>query len=427
MFCEILYVSCQRFIVLEAKHKHQRVNPLLDQRVRQSYRRIQLQAIATVTKEDTMPPVSPLGRSASRSLPISSFGKSLDVSFKTSLVESYQRSSYTATGTDSVDEYWEEWLRKHQSLTAPGHCDIVDDILRLVPSTIASDTEYCLASDSCLYDLSSLFSFGAFTSAAREHALNANQHFSSICSSDVLALVNDVIDSHVCCPNRSSNQLPCALRLRNLAREVYSLTDDGSWQVISGSSDILTVLATTSFNIFRQEVTVAVRVINSAMFKVPTFSIQVCLKAMNTLGSGDPSLAASFLHNSLPTVQEGVDYFLPGVRFVFVECAISNILLRFMTCIYPSGAVVDRKFTFSMHKYCNISVVTRVVYPDLVVDLKSVEVFESIPFGAATNIDPSAEGEESERKSKYKNSDVANVACVDCIPIRIPLGKLSFM
>ena len=66
----------------------------------------------------------------------------------------------------------------------------------------------------------------------------------------------------------------------------------------------------------------------------------------------------------------------------------------------------------------------------LVVDLKAVEIFESVPFLPPPPI--SNEDRKNERgvgdaprKSKYKESDVANLAHIDCVPLRIPLGELS--
>lgn len=324
------------------------MNPLVDQRLRQAYRRVQLQAVSfSLTGAggggEQEPPLSPIHRSTSSSLPSSSAGpgKSLDVSFKTSLVESYQRSSYTGTGTESVEgkESWEAWLSERQSAsTAGAHGGVVDDILRLVSGAISSETENCLAADTGLYDSAGgLSSFGAFSAISRRHQeTHTNNTADScyatstppcVCTADVLALVNDVLDSHLCChsPSEPSSPAPVAMtmmdssqshihsyasRLQSLSRDVYSLADDLAWQCISGSSDILTVLAATSYCLVAQEVTISVRVINSAMFKVPTFSLQVCLQALGA--DAEAELAASFLHSCLPTMQEGVDYFLPG-------------------------------------------------------------------------------------------------------------------
>ena len=502
--CSCPCPSYQTFIVQEAKHKHHQVNPLVDQRLRQAYRRVQLQAVplGSGAGAEQDPPVSPIHRTKSSSLPsvATGPGKSLDVSFKTSLVETYQRLSYTGTGTAGTEsvkekESWEEWLRERQSVsTAGAQSGVVDDILRLVPGSISSETENCLAADTCLYDLAGgLSAFGAFSVSARRQQYNETvptgpRDSVCVCTADVLALVNDVLDSHLCCRGpsdssstasdvmtmlHSSDSHSYASRLQSLSHDVYTLADDLAWQCISGSSDILTVLAATSFCLVTQEVTVSVRVINSAMFKVPTFSLQVCLQSLEA-GSESEDVrrsgngqAASFLHTSLPTVQEGVDYFIPGEKWwccllssvstcVFLltkispssNCAIVSLTLHPLPPPFPyyppSGALVDRQFTFTMHKFRQVAAVVRVIYPDLVVDLKAVEVFETVPFlpAAATTTTTSSnssssdkdafggggdESGETARKSTHKESDVANVAHIDCIPIRIPLGKcLSF-
>lgn len=341
----------------EAKHKHQQVNPLVDQRLRQAYRRVQLQAVPLSSSGggeggESDPFASPIHRSKSASLPFSSTcpGKFLDVSFKTSLVESYRRLSYTGTSADTLEEQesWKEWLWQRKSMSsASAGGGVVDDILRLVPASICSETENSLAADTCFYDtFVGLSAFGAFSATARRlQGPESQSHLQtkvvrespvvSVCTADILALVNDVLDSHLCCGNRSWDQMPpvhtgtgmvagnssmnslsnYAPQLQSLSYDVYTLADDLAWQCISGSSDILTVLAATSYCLVKQEITVSVRVINSAMFKVPTFSLQVGLQ---TLGSGSveshsaPEIAASFLHTSLPTVQEGVDYFTSG-------------------------------------------------------------------------------------------------------------------
>jgi hypothetical protein len=94
------------------------------------------------------------------------------------------------------------------------------------------------------------------------------------------------------------------------------------------------------------------------------------------------------------------------------------------------GATVDRQFTFTLHRLCRVAAVVRVVYPDLVADLKAVEVLEAVAFlppaataGSGALSGGEEEGEDAVRKSKYRDSDVATVAHIDCIPIRIPLGK----
>ena len=77
---------------------------------------------------------------------------------------------------------------------------------------------------------------------------------------------------------------------------------------------------------------------------------------------------------------------------------------------------MDRTFAFKMHAMASAEAVIRVVYPDLVVDLKSIDFFESAE-------QSEAEGEESARKSKHKSSDVSTVAHVDCEPLPISAGE----
>lgn len=91
----------------------------------------------------------------------------------------------------------------------------------------------------------------------------------------------------------------------------------------------------------------------------------------------------------------------------------------------PAGAIVDREFTFSVHRFSPVAAVVRVVYPDLVVDLKAVEVFESVSFlpTSDSTVSGTEEAGEDERRSKYKNTDVAHVAHIDCVPVVIPLGE----
>ena len=100
------------------------------------------------------------------------------------------------------------------------------------------------------------------------------------------------------------------------------------------------------------------------------------------------------------------------------------------------GAIVDRQFTFTVHQFRNMSAIVRISYPDLVVDLKAVEVFESVPFlpspdgGGDTDASRGGLNDEEEvsaRKSKYKESDVANVAHIDCVPLRVPLGEQNIL
>lgn len=353
------------------------------------------------------------------------------------------RSSYSGTGTDCCDESWGEWLSQRKDQAATNNPGVVDDILRLIPQTISSENVMCLAADSAMYDASCLASFGAFSAAARRESRASVTSSSSVCSADILGLVHDVMDSHLCCRSDPSPQSHES-RMETLSRDVCTLSDDLPWQCISGSSDMLTVLAATSFSLVKQQVTVSVRVINSAMFKVPNFNLQVCLDCEEN------PMAASFLHSSLPTTQEGVEYFQPGTvcvenlaifyEFQFmIAVLIGNLSLLTLairnSCIVCSiGAIVDREFTFTVNQFQNLSAVVRILYPDLVVDLKAVEVFESVPFlpvagsSHTANRDlggPDDETGDGARTSKYKNSDVANVAQIDCVPLRIPLGMLT--
>lgn len=196
---------------------------------------------------------------------------------------------------------------------------VVDDILRLVPSSLTSEYETSLSADAGVCEPSALGAFGAFSAIARRHARSewdGNDPAESLCSADVLALVNDVLDFHLCPPPSSSPSAGMA-SLSALSDTILNPCDELTWQCISGSSDLLTVQAATSFCLVTQQITLTVRVINSAMFKVPTFSLQVYLRMTDSEDELEPS--ASFLRSSESTVQEGVEYFIPGE---WVRCLI---------------------------------------------------------------------------------------------------------
>ena len=250
-----------------------------------------------------MPPIPPLNQSSSLGTPDDTY-RSFDVSFKTCLLANYQRTSYFGADAGSKGEEWVEWLQRGVSPSRSGQGGALDDIFRLVPPVLSCEATASLAGD--LFSLNSLpDTCSAF---CRERSC-------CVAAADVLGLVDDVLDAHLCPPPSCHSALSSssASVMQRLAREVTALRDDLDWRCISGSSDILTVLAAVSVDLSEQRVLVSVRAINSAMFKIPSFSLMVHLRPPASVSTVPvDSHASSFHRISSPVLQEGVEYFMPG-------------------------------------------------------------------------------------------------------------------
>jgi hypothetical protein len=195
-----------------------------------------------------------------------------------------------------------------------------------------------------------------------------------VCTADVVAVIEDVLDGHTYMlsdisssnvssspsaglvgddrtmqiqrrENNNINQLSPEEQEKENKELKFALQDlagvlrepDGLiWRQLSGSADPLTIIACARTFVSSDDYTlcasVRVRVVNSAGFKIPSFSLKLILR------TADDSQFPLFI-----SPQQ-----CPGAE---------NL---------PSGAMVERLFTFEPRKLGIVSAIVRVIYPDIV-------------------------------------------------------------
>ena len=148
-------------------------------------------------------------------------------------------------------------------------------------------------------------------------------------------------------PLRSKQQHICSASGRDV-----SVSEEDVWVQVSGSGDLLTVLATTSSTEKRaasqNSILIPVRVIvtNSSGFKIPAFSIDVILL------TADRCIASSPLSAYLATVlPSGNSSTLIG----------SDSLVEYLL----PGSTVEKTFHILVRHVCSVDAVVRLSYPDL--------------------------------------------------------------
>lgn len=234
-----------------------------------------------------------------------------------------------------------------------------------------------------------------------------------VCSEDIIGLIDDVINYHLALPitiisSHSRNLSPSVYfdkmisSTPDIAAKIAIPVDEVYWETISGSADLLTVLASTSINAASSTATVRVRVFNSAGFKIPYFRIRLLLApAHPRRASSEPcTLTASFINSEKYDV-EGAEYFLPN-------------------------AYIERRFKLSINRIGAVQIVVRLVFPDLVreeEDLCELGIVAGQPskglrekravYPLGLHI---AQGFQSAQSKKW-------AAHVDCSPVLLPISS----
>lgn len=156
-----------------------------------------------------------------------------------------------------------------------------------------------------------------------------------------------MLKSSIYDPLRSKQQHICSASGRDV-----SVSEEDVWVQVSGSGDLLTVLATTSSTEKRaashNSILIPVRVIvtNSSGFKIPAFSIDMILL------TADRCIASSPLSAHLATV-------LPsGNASTLIG---SDSLVEYLL----PGSTVEKTFHILVRHVCSVDAVVRLSYPDL--------------------------------------------------------------
>jgi hypothetical protein len=221
-------------------------------------------------------------------------------------------------------------------------------------------------------DLSSPSSSSPFSLSS----LSSSSSSSAVCTSDLIGLIDDVLDAHLIVNPSLFQRLPTTLpsleliQRSQLLSQTYDLRDSRQWKQVNGSSDMFTVLCTViSYNPITADARVAVRIINSSGFKVPLFSVQLLLSSTDTLPVTDAAVAAAVAATSPAGCR--------AIKASFDSSKTSSILDGVE--YFHLDGLVERVFTVHFHEFSNSFLHLRLIYRDLIAETDSIEIF-TIPF-----------------------------------------------
>lgn len=409
----VLY-ECEALLEAESKRQHHIISPLIDQRLLLAIRRVKFYC-----KSDKIETI--MTKSNNIQTPNSKGGfNSTDGTPKKMITSRRVSAAFTTFDNSMSDAFLTpEINRKRVDITSgltPGHinpgCDVVDTMFR-----IQIAPEYSLP-----IDVEKVFSIFSSYANSLDNNLVTNSSKSSdayVCTSDLLGLIDDVLDSYLIVYSPLFQKLPSLVsndhyRRSKLMSETYDLRDTKEWKQINGSSDMFTVLCSIiSYDSYNQDVRFAVRIMNSSGFKVPLFSVQLLLSSIDhyetttttatTTTTTATTLKASFDSNKTSSILEGVEYFhLDGL--------------------------IERIFTIHFHEFSNIFLHIRLIYRELLAESDSIEIF-SIPIVSTMNqIDENSTttNTTTEQKKRFKETDLCRTAKLECIPFQFPVFNFLY-
>lgn len=223
------------------------------------------------------------------------------------------------------------------------------------------------------------------------------------------------------------------------------------WTQLSGSADLLTVLAYSEIDLLTMTAAVHVRVFNSSGFKIPTFALHLVASAdllsvdhtqglcahTAPLGATMAGSAASVVTQTQQhlLLSAGQGFSLPPQAVYFDEsCVISAPGVDF----FLPEAYVERTLTCKVRQFAPFEAVVRIVYADLVYDEDNIfEIPQDGNLGtsragghhksAAAKKSKSANANASSRGARYMEEYKDNQsnkwsAVLDCAPLRVPIS-----
>lgn len=328
---------------------------------------------------------------------------------------------------------------------------------------------------------------GLFSPLNAAYASSAIPATTYVCHADLLAQIADVQQSHLHCNadaplNRTQANLSLVLppatsadiaetsktatlkapivRNPHDAEYEHSLLSiamlpprEKFWTQLSGSADLLTVLAYSDIDLLSMTASIHVRVFNSSGFKIPTFALHLVAAgnllsvdysrglASHTvaLGSTITGNAASVVHQTQQHLlhSAGQGYSIPRQSIYFDEsCVLSASGVDF----FLPDAYIERTLTCKVRTFAPFEAVVRIVYADLVYDEDNI--FEipkehSVNIGTArssavnkvtaakknksANANASSRGARYMEEYKEKHSNKWS-AVLDCEPLRVPIS-----
>lgn len=410
---QVLYIlyECEALCIAEGKRNHHIMCPSLDERLALAVRRVK-QCCPDGTGASVSRP-----KDFQMDAPTPQALKESDLNAKKAKVIADRKKSVAFSTYDNsmADVFTAEKLRRSSELndmddpmqiSASGY-DIFDSVWRVSVQTDAFsvpldvDKQYSAFSPQALFG--KVGAIDAEEPGRRRH----------VCSADIMGIVDDVLDAHLSVPSSLSSFPKNAPRdlfggAAQLGR-TYDVRDCRQWVQLNGSSDLFTVLGAVSCcDPVTGNVEVMFRVINSAGFKVPIFSLQLLLGSYEQMGFHGEDEAVTFdtvNQTARGGTAEGVEYFLPG-------------------------AMVERTFNFRIQKFTAAYVVLRVVYPELMAEIDCVEAF-AVPTAitassqtAENSGDGGGESGETRGKKRFKEVEIPRVGSFDCMPLALPTTLL---
>lgn len=388
----ILY-ECEALCIAEGTRNHHIICPSLDERLSLAIRRVKLCCPdgkgAAVKRPQTfqMDTLSPQTLQEEEKKKKAKMLSERKISGAFSTYDNSMSDAFTpskggrrrGSGTAADDAHPDHHIAAH---------DIFDSVWRVSVSTEAVSLPTDVEAEYGMFCGEAITSDGM----SRSHS-SVGGKVRHVCAMDVIAVVDDVLDAHLSVPTASSRvpkNAPAELcGASAVMGRTYEVRECRQWVQLNGSFDLFTVLGAINYcDPVTGNIEVSFRIINSAGFKVPLFSLQLLLGAYAQQGDMDTKSGLTFDtvgQTSRGNVADGVEYFLPG-------------------------ATVERTFNFRVQQFMSAFVVLRVVYPELMPEMDSVEVF-SLPMTPSASTQQSGEDGPSKLVLSYYDIIVYLLTC----------------
>jgi hypothetical protein len=394
-----ILIECEELLITESRRQHHIISPLIDQRLELAIRRVKFYCPrggggkeggeTVVTAPTTNTALTPSSRkSGVESTPkkmitsrrvssaFTTFDNSMSDAFLTPEANRKREGGGGAarSSNPSVDLFSSSTGPTSHSKGSHHHAGLVDSMFRIpitptfslpidVEKEFSAFSPYAHRLDGALI-LSGSAAGGGFSSSKQ---LSSDTSGCYICTSDLLGLIDDVLDAHLLVNPLTFQRLPSTIpssvsqliERSKLLSKTLDLRETRSWKQINGSSDLFTVLCCVmSCQPSTSDITVAVRIINSSGFKIPFFSVQLLLSSAEMYLEQQPSsstfpgsgIKVSFDSNKTSSVLDGVEYF-------------------------HMDGMVERVFTVHLHEFTNPFLHVRLIYRDLIAESDSIEIF----------------------------------------------------
>ena len=259
-------------------------------------------------------------------------------------------------------------------------------------------------------------------------------------ASDINAIIDDVFIGYCDNLRRDSNTLPAIVQHGDMLRgaksthlfksvhrgfiQSLSAHTDHDWRVLSGSSDVLTVLGLLEMNATDGAMLFRVRMINGADFKIPSFllNIEVRSKARSRARakvSETDGRGLSILSPIRTVTSKAYEQGQAAKDTVLYSCHVT-IGEDYML----PNSIVERDFVLDHRAFSPLDIAVKVSYPDVQLADRRLQFPAAV--NAATRHSEHAKDRESgvEIKADLGNTVRSATLTVECDPYRVSIAHL---